>query len=222
MLCGWVIWMTLVATSPAADIARVPATARRVVFDPEHASANVPKLNPGESAVTESRFDCRAEFTCQVISESPREGQIEVNLKLTGATIRLAMESRIYLPTSVRAPLRVHEEGHRVINERIYEQDASRIAAEVAQRAMDRTWTARGDDAESAMGRALVSAEAEIHDEFRRAIVQRVAEVSDAYDALTRHGANELLVVDAIEQAFQSVAISGRIPPPAPREAPSP
>ncbi|MBC8105547.1 MAG: hypothetical protein H7Z14_03065, partial [Anaerolineae bacterium] len=145
-------------------------------------------------------------FEHELISTTDREGQIEVNVKLIGARVQLALQDVIYLPTNVRPPLRVHEEGHRVINERIFDEEAERIAREVAEPMLVKTWIARGVDRESAVNVALESAISELRIGYRERIVQRVAQVSDKFDELTKHGSNDLNVVEAIERAFEQCA----------------
>jgi hypothetical protein len=205
MIGTWLMLVLLTAQSPA-KIARVSATASRITFDPEHPQSYVPKLNKGESAITVCRFDCRPTFTHEVTSTAQRDGQTEITLKLTSVHVSLAMENLIYLPTNVRPPLRVHEEGHRVINERIYDEEAERIAREVAASVMSKTWVARGADRETAEQTALTSAVGELCTEYRARIAPRVAQVSDKFDELTKHGANDASVVDAIDQAFAACA----------------
>src|SRR4051812_42570734 len=105
MIGTWLMLVMLTA-QPPAEIARLPATASRISFDPDHPQSYIPKLNKGESAITVCRFDCRPVFSHEITSTTQRDGQIEVTLKLTSVHVSLAMENLIYLPTNVRPPLR--------------------------------------------------------------------------------------------------------------------
>ena len=192
------------ATRPTIEITRLPCTATRVMFDPKDPEPYIPRLNKGESAVTLSRFDCRADFRHELILTTERDGQIEVSIKLIGARVNLALQDVIYLPTDVRPPLRVHEEGHRVINERIYDQEAERFARDVAESLLAKTWIASGADREAAVQKAIESAHTEICTVYRERIARRVSQVSDKFDELTQHGSNDVRVVDAIERAFEA------------------
>jgi hypothetical protein len=119
----------------------------------------------------------------------------------------------------------VHEEGHRVINERIFDEEAERIARDCTEKVLAKTWVGRGSDRDGAVKAALQSAAAEMRDEYRQQIAKRVSQVSESFDDITRHGANDMRVVDAIEQAFKAStapAVTERTRPPAPREARSP
>ena len=187
--------MYCVAKPQAAQVAREPATAQRILFDPKEPDASVPKMRDGENAIIEARFDAHCTFTHDVISTSSRE----VTVRLLAAKITLSMNNRIYLPTDVRQALRTHEEGHRVISERIYEKEAEMIALEVADAVLGKSWTATDAD------RAIESAANEFRYHYRAQIARRVAAVNERYDELTKHGRNEdITVIDAIEQAFVS------------------
>jgi hypothetical protein len=142
-----------------------------------------------------------------------------VTLRLIDARITLSMDNTIYLPTDVRAPLRVHEEGHRVINERIYDNGAEAIARDVMDRVLAKSWTG------STVDDATAAADAEFRAQYRERVASRITQVNERFDEITKHGGSDAIaVVDAIDQAFATVAsatqpTTARTPPPALREA---
>jgi hypothetical protein len=185
----------LAEPSLVVHVSREPATAQRVTFDPKEPQSHITKLKNGENAVTESRFDAHCELTHEVISTS----QDQVAIRITSARIALSLDTTIYLPNDVRPPLRVHEEGHRVINERIHDREANAIAGEAVDALLAKEWKA------TSAALAIAQAENECRAAYRQRIMRRAIEVNERFDALTAHGKNdEPKVVDAIEQAFSS------------------
>ena len=219
--------MFLVAQPQAAQVVRVPATVHRSLFDPKEPQPYIPKMKDRENAVTQARFEARCAFTHEVVSRT----QGEVTIRLINTRITLSLDSVIYLPTDVRPPLRVHEEGHRVINERIYENEAESIAREVVSHVLEKSWTAASAE------RAVAAAMDEFVAQYRLQLARRATAVNERFDQITRHAANvDVTVVDAIDQAFASTmttaptttttiptttqAATARTPPPAPRAGP--
>lgn len=205
--------MFFVAKPEAAEVVRVPATAHRMMFDPKEPQSYVPKLKERESAINEARFDAQGAFTHEVVSNT----QGEVTIRLLAARITLSMDNTIYLPTDVRPPLRVHEEGHRVINERVYDNDAEAIAREVADQVLSKRWSA------ASIELCVARADDEFRAQYRARLATRIAQVNERYDQMTAHGKNDdVNVVDAIEQAFASTGstqpATARTPPRAPHE----
>jgi hypothetical protein len=200
MIAALLVAICLFSDRPAIIIDRTPATAQRVMFDPQDPPANIPKANEGERAIIESRFDVRCTFSHEVISNAVDE----VTVRLRDPRITLSMHNTIYLPNDVRLALRTHEEGHRVISERIYNNEAEAIARDVAASVLQKSWTA------PTIELALVRAEGDFRYEYRSRIARRLAEVNARYDQLTQHGKdNNIRAVDAIDQAFEPPPTTG-------------
>lgn len=191
--------MFLVAKPQAAEVVRVAPTASRITFDPKDPGPRVPKLSAGENAICETRFDAQIALQHEVVSrDSPRDSQSQVVVRVRDPRITLSMNNTIYLPTDVRGPLRTHEEGHRLISERVYATEAEAIAREAADHVIAREWTA------PTVEQAIALAVDEFRAQYRRALAKRIAEVNVRFDDITRHGKNaDIAVVDAIDQAFE-------------------
>jgi hypothetical protein len=191
MMTAILLAILLLADPATVRVERIPATARRVTFDPHDPQPFIPPMHAGENALTQARFDCHCEFD----PEPATAAQDRVRLRPTRITLWL--DDTIYLPTDVRLPLRTHEEGHRVINERIYDREAERLAREVAADLMSRSLN------------SAASAQDAFREQYLHKLARRAVEVNARYDQLTEHGKrDDLRVIDAIEQAFAADASS--------------
>ena len=208
MIACLILVSMFVAQPQAAEVVRVPPTAQRVTFDPKDPSPRVPQLREGENAICRTHFDAQIAYQHEVISRDSEDG---VTVRLRDARITLSMHNTIFVPTDCRPPLRTHEEGHRVISERIYEREAEEVARHAALRMTGNTWTAPN------IAEAVAAAESEFRVLYRQRLAKRIAHVNVRYDEITRHGANrDVTVVDAIDQAFDEQTTSATTRPNSP------
>src|SRR5438309_2323789 len=82
---------------------------KRHRFDPDRPPADLPKLNPGEAAVTTSWFEIRAEVTGEVTDQSRKAGGIvAAKMRIESIKVRIALGIEIWLPVDAPQELRDH------------------------------------------------------------------------------------------------------------------
>lgn len=174
-------------TSPI-QIDRRPPTVQRIVFDPARPPADMPRLDAGEAATCQFNFQCGARFQSVTEQQIPLPGgRVRAVVKIESMAITLTLENRIFLPRDATAKLRAHEEGHREINERVYES-AEAVARAEAQRVLGQTWEGEGESADAAAQAALQQALRSFCRAYHAQIADRAYRVGSIYDELTDHG----------------------------------
>jgi len=186
-------------------VSKKPPVVEQKTFDPAHPPTDMPPLKDDEAALTEARFDCAMNLTYVVTERKPAAERCTTVLQVRGVTITLQLKIVIWLPDKVPAKLTAHEEGHRQIDERVYE-DAERVARDLAARLDGQSLSGEGVDcaaAEAAVTRAAA-------DQFCKVYLKQIAgeagRVGDAYDQITAHGTrSQPSEPEAIHQAFAKV-----------------
>jgi hypothetical protein len=203
---GFVASMWTTALPPAsADVTidQKAAVVERKTFDPDHRPPEMPALKPGEAAVTESQFDCDADISYKIIERKSADETCTVSLRVQMVHVTLALKVLVWLPQSVPAKLAAHEEGHRRIDQRVYEEAQSELEKEA--RLLDgQTLRASAADCETAARQATQSAANAFCQQYLQLVAKRVGRVSDQYDKITAHGTKVIQAEeDAITQAFR-------------------
>ena len=204
------------ATRPTITLDQQPPTVERFIFDPANRPDDMPRLEPDEDAVCQFDFQCGARF--KSITESQRDlaDGVEVTVRIETMSITLTLVNRIWLPRNATPKLRAHEEGHRIINERVYES-AGEIAEEIAARIVAQTWTAVGQTPEIASSNALRAALQAFCREYHARVADRAYRIGVIYDELTRHGRRQRPTeAEAIDLAFTREARDRATTPPDP------
>jgi hypothetical protein len=133
-------------------------------------------------------------------------------------TVTLALDDTIFLPEPATPKLRAHEEGHRRINEMVYERDAEQAARDAAANVLARTWQGRGDTPEAAEKAATDAAIDALGRRYLARVADRAYAIGTAYDQLTDHGARLKPDEDeAIQRAFAKHAATSTTRPARPR-----
>jgi hypothetical protein len=97
-----------------------------------------------------------------------------------------------------------HEEGHRVISERIYNEEAPAVARAEAQKLVGRTVTASGANCGAAADAAIKEANEQFCKAYLDATSGWSTRVGTRYDDLTSHGKRSTPdVEEAIRRAFE-------------------
>jgi len=209
-MCVASIVLALTAAICAGEpitIERAPPTARRISFDIVRPPGDMPKLNPGEAAICQYHFDCNVNVTYELgpgpATQPASEGAlVTASATIRAVRVRLTLENRIYLPNGANAKIRAHEEGHRIINERVYETAAAEARA-AAMEVITRSWTGVGATPDAAGKDATDKAVKALGDAYLARTAGVASRVGDIYDELTKHGRHtRLKESDAIEQAF--------------------
>lgn len=187
-------------------IDRKPPHVERRTFDPSHRPADMPPLQGGEAAVTESKFDCRVGIKYQVIGHKRSSEGCVTTLAVQSVQATLELEVIIWLPKGAKPKLTAHEEGHRRIAEQVY-GEAQRIAQAVAGSLDGKTVTGQGDDCAAAEKKATDSSARQFCTEYLNRTSGIARHVGDTYDDLTAHGTRaEPAEDEAIRQAFKKSA----------------
>lgn len=173
----------------AADVTveRVATVVERRTFDPAHRPTTMPALRPGEAAVTESRFDCAADLTYKRVERHTDDSGCTVAVRVQDVRVTLTLKVTLWLPAGAPAKLLAHEEGHRQIDERLYDEAAA-LAKAGAAALEGQTLRASAADCTSAEQHATQSAADNVCRNYLAEIGRRAARVNDAYDTLTAHG----------------------------------
>jgi len=189
---------------PQIAIDRQPPTAERIQFDPKNPPADMPKLHPGEAALCQMNFNCQVQLKYEVVEQGA--GRASVSARIRRIQMTLTLSNKIYLPRGANPKIRAHEEGHRVINERVYE-DAEQVARAAALDVLTQTWRGTGDDAGAAGKAATDEAVKKLCDAYLAGTADKAHRVGQIYDELTDHGRNTRLAeAEAIRQAFARYA----------------
>ncbi|MDB5295613.1 MAG: hypothetical protein JWO31_1596 [Phycisphaerales bacterium] len=221
--CSW-------PAAAAVTVVRAPAVVTYRTFDPDMPPADMPKLNPGESAVCASAFRASAELKYTSTARPPPRsaggaGRHKVDLAVDDVRLELGLTVDVWLPAGASEKLKAHEDGHRRIAERVYDEVAER-AARAAATALDGrrlntdgpTAQAAADAAEAALSKAQGDAIQAYLDGTSRA----GQKVQDAYDAATSHGRRaEVAEGDAIRKAWDDHAVDLGLRPAAPATGPA-
>jgi hypothetical protein len=200
---------------PEIIIERREPTVERLTFDPKNPPPDMPPLESGEAALCQFNFNCTVNLKYEVVEQSNdsggggsdgRGGESSVAAHVRQIRITLTLHNKIYLPRGAPPKIRAHEEGHRIINERVYEQ-AERVARRAALEVLTQTWRGRGADGDAAGKAATDVAVRQLCDAYLAGTAGKASRVGDIYDDLTDHGRNTRLTeADAIRQAFARAA----------------
>lgn len=193
-------------SEPSIVIDRQEPTVERITFDPRNPPPDMPPLHPGEAALCQFNFNCAVKLRYQTVDEASPGAPAQVAAHIRQVRVTLTLHNRIYLPRGAPPKIRVHEEGHRIINERVYE-DAEKIAHAAAMEVLTQTWRGSGESREAAAKAATDKAVQALCDTYLAGTANRAHRVGEIYDELTSHGRNlRLREADAIQQAFARYA----------------
>jgi len=183
-------------------IEQKPVVVERKTFDPAHRPPEMPPLKPGEAAVTESRFDCAADLTYRVVDRSAGATGCTTTLRVQSVNVALTLKIVVWLPNSAPAKLTAHEDGHKQIDQRIYDQ-AKNLAEQEGKSVDGQLINGSAADCAAAENKASQSAAEGICRRYLDAVGRRTEKINHAYDEITSHGTKLSPAEDkAVEQAF--------------------
>jgi hypothetical protein len=202
----WILLgLTLLAARAHGDVTVDvnPVTVERKIFDPAHPPADMPSLHEREAALTQSEFSCGVAVTYQVLSHRQQDGLCHSVLKVRGLAITLQLKLVIWLPNNATPKLSAHEEGHREIAERVY-QDAEKAARSITKSLEGKTLAGDAADCEAAEKGAVRAAADQFCHAYLDLTARPASRVGDIYDEITAHGTKKEPAEDeAIRQAFE-------------------
>lgn len=190
------------AARAAVTIIREPAVVEGKTFDPAHRPADMPPLNGNEAAVTQSKFECRAGISYELVSRREENGRCTTTIRVDSVQMTLQLKIVIWLPQGAPRQLVAHEEGHRQIDQRVYD-GTEPIAREIATALDGKTVSGQGDTCQAAQQQATDSISGKLCRRYIRRVATPADQVSAAYDRITAHGTRaQPAVEEAIRQAF--------------------
>ena len=191
-------------------VEKTPAVIVRKTFDPRNPPKEMPPLGPRADAVTHFRFGCATSASYETTSKRPdrRRGECTATARINELTAKLELEITIWVPTNARRTLVDHEEGHRVIAERVYET-AERAARAEAAKWVGRSVTGKAANCAAAADAAVRDANHRFCQGYLEATSGWSGRVGDLYDQITDHGRRSRPTAqDAVELAFERDAES--------------
>ena len=183
--------------SAQIKVKQTPADVKTRTFDPKNPTKEMPKLNPGEAAVTDSVFSCQVQIE---VETTPLDNG-KATMKIVAVTADLDLAVTMWLPKNVSTKIRAHESGHREISEDFY-KPGDDITKKIAQKYIGKEYALTA--AEQSNTTPVIQRIAnEFCGEYQGQTEVPCAKVQDRYDDLTDHGRNRLLENDAIAQAMK-------------------
>ncbi len=183
------------AVASAPVILKQPLRFTSHSFDPLRPPAEMPPLQVGEEAECVANFTSRANVAGQMIPE----GALQATVIVTQVQMTLGLEVVIWVPIGATQHVVDHEEGHRQIAEKYYE-NAGPAAERVAARYLGRRIRISGADLHFEFDAALQKISSEINDEYNRELDSGPAQLR--YDSITDHARNDVPATSAVAQAL--------------------
>jgi hypothetical protein len=189
-----------VSEAPALIINKQPLAFANHTFSPGAPPADMPPLNPGETAVCDSDFVSSASVRADSRQTDPTHGTVTI----TQIKVTLQLNINIWVPTGATEHLSEHEEGHRQISEYYY-QTADKVAERIAATYVGRRIEITGADLGGESTKTLQQMAGEITQEYNKQLSPGPAQ--QLYDDITDHGRNDVIVKDAVAHALKNVMI---------------
>lgn len=173
-------------------------------FDPNKPPANMPKLAPPEAAVTVCSFGFSAEPSYDVVRrQREADGTFTAVISVNDVAVYVRLNIIIWTPKDASEKLKAHEEGHRKLDEMMY-QKLAEDAARAAGAEMDgHQFTGHGKSEGRAVSDAVTSMFQQAGHDYLAQSSAINDQVNQAYDAITEHGSNDISVEQAIRQALE-------------------
>ena len=190
----------------AVTVKRDPPDVQVKTFDPAKPPAEMPHLAPGEDAATATVFRVQAGSNYEPITRKKGDDGWTTVVQVHGLTITLQLHVTIWVAQGVTEKLKAHEEGHRIISEKVY-QDSALVEARAAGAAtMDgKRFTGEGPNWKAAAANAIDPVINEVGKAYLQHTADVADEISNIYDDLTQHGSNDKAEDEAIKEGLREV-----------------
>jgi hypothetical protein len=167
-------------------------------FDAANPPADMPAMNPGEEAVTDSNFVSGV----NVSGRAHQSDATHETVTITQIHVTLQLELTIWAPADATQHVLDHEQGHREISEYYY-RDADKVAERTARGYIGREEVVSGADLNAASGEWLQQMGKEISDEYNREL--NPDPVQQRYDLITNYSRNGVVAEDAVKQVLNGL-----------------
>lgn len=179
-----------------------PASVERRFFNPWNPFELHPKLDKGQQALTEFSYDLTAGVDeIDVIDSEERHGRWFVQIRPSKLHVTLQLPITIWIPHGAPKKCVEHEEGHKVIVERVYEF-AGDIVAHYAKKAQGDVCPGEGATYELAIKDAHKRILSDLNKNYRSTVFEYGVMITNEYDRITNHGLNPIAEGDAIKESF--------------------
>jgi hypothetical protein len=184
-------------------VEKAAPTIERKEFNPWIPFTPQPKLEKGQKAFTEYAFKLKVGIGgVDVTEQEERHGRWFVKIKLKNIKANLSLPIVIWLPPGAPQKCIRHEEGHRMIAERVY-GFAGDIVKHYAALTCATEFRGEGASVELAVQDAYKRGVSELNQSYRETVFDYALMVTKEYDRLTNHGLLPIGENEAIEQSFQ-------------------
>jgi len=170
-------------------------------FDPARPPVPGPDLRPGEKGCTQYHYNLSVNFDLDMVSEEKTESGSKVKIRPRDIRVTLTLPIVVWLPNNTTKKMARHEEGHKTICVRIYD-DAEKLVRFHAESMASSHFDGEGKTTAEAVKVAYQRAAEDLNQIYRRYVFDYSRCVGDEYDRITRHGLDPLPEDVAIEKAF--------------------
>lgn len=185
----------------AVVIERSAPEVRTRTFDPKSPPPDMPSLRPGEAAVTESNFSCQTVIAATIIDQIPRSQGCTATVQVSSVTTTIKLGITIWLPVKGTKKLTAHEDGHRIIDEKFYE-NAEVVARKLSTAMIGQRRVGKGADCDAAAQAAIKDAGEQLCGDYMVAVQHPASRVQELYDEITDHGRHRIGEAAAIKRAM--------------------
>jgi len=145
-----------------------------------------------EGAVTVSEFDLQIGLGLVPGDKIPqRNGKCREYLVVQNVNLTIGLKITVWLPDNATDKLKAHEEGHRVMTEKVYNERSDKAAKAAGALIDGHRLTAEADNCDE-VDKAVEQTLGEANKTVYHAYLTRTADVSaragEIYDDITRHG----------------------------------
>lgn len=183
---------------------RRPATVERRFFNPWNPFEAHPQLEKGQQALTEFSYDLSVGIDdIDVVDSEDRHGRWFVHIRPKNVHATLELPITIWIPQGAPKKCVAHEEGHKVIVERVYEF-AGDIILHYANRIHREVSPGEGGSFELAIKDAHKRIVSDLNKDYRSTVFDYSLMITKEYDRITNHGLNPISEDDAIKKSFDT------------------
>ncbi len=174
----------------SVKVVKEPAVIATRTFDPSKPPKDMPKLGEGEDALTDCNYRCELSCKFRTVESKKTDDGFAVAVKIYAVIITTHLNVTIWIPNNAPPKLVAHEQGHRDISERIYE-NAEKVAKSVASKIDERRAVGHGDSEQSAKQSAVTGLSRDTTRSYLDETLAKASRVNEIYDELTAHGTKQ-------------------------------
>jgi hypothetical protein len=201
------------SASAAVSVRKSAPSIHYRTFDPAKPPAEIAQGVPSEGAVTVCGFGFSAEPKYNVVSsDRGADGNWTAVVAVSDVAVYIRLSIVVWTPKGVAPKLKAHEEGHRKLDEMMYNKLAD-DAAQAAGAEMDgHQFTGTDTTAAKAEANAIQTMFQQAGRDYLAQTSAINEEINKMYDAITAHGTNDIAEAEAMKQAVEKYEKDQGIP----------